>query len=503
MGPDYKDSNIFSVPKDPKRLSRHCSSNASGKSSLPAASTLSVSTSRPPTGASLSHAPTRSTVNAVSHAAVYASSSGSIEEEVERKTIASSDGQSAQARKEGGSSVNTDSDNPSSTGSTESHVDGTGGNIGGGEGAKTNDDQGDTDLAFGSIDAVAGESESTEEGRGFCARWFCSLMTAGDMSSSSAQAQQLGHVRIIPYTLQFEKAMHEHTYMQFIRKSHGSLSRWAMLFGISFGALEPFFAYDSLEHKNATNVLVLLTMRYAFVLLCLLLLPVTFTQHFARHAAKYNAGIYGFAFISTALVPVLLSDPGLHYDSHITALTYVVYMTILCNSGTVRFGACSIMVVLAVVLYAVCALMSVMETGDVLYFSFLIICVAIINLTSSYGRELSARQEFVLTFRVRREKDKAERLLYAMLPKPVANALRSQDHIGGGEELKMNLHSRLSLQYNQVTILYSDIRGFTQYSAQNTPEDVVNLLSKLFSSFDRLTVVHQVYKVRVYVCVCE
>ncbi len=51
-------------------------------------------------------------------------------------------------------------------------------------------------------------------------------------------------------------------------------------------------------------------------------------------------------------------------------------------------------------------------------------------------------------------------------------------------------------EYKQVSILYSDIKGFTKYSAGSTPENVVTLLSKLFSVFDKLTDEHKVFKVQ-------
>lgn len=47
-----------------------------------------------------------------------------------------------------------------------------------------------------------------------------------------------------------------------------------------------------------------------------------------------------------------------------------------------------------------------------------------------------------------------------------------------------------------MSILYSDIKGFTTYAARSTPSDVVMLLSELFTAFDRLTDKHKVYKVQ-------
>lgn len=39
--------------------------------------------------------------------------------------------------------------------------------------------------------------------------------------------------------------------------------------------------------------------------------------------------------------------------------------------------------------------------------------------------------------------------------------------------------------YDDVSILFADIVGFTEYSADKEPRQVVEMLSKLFSEFDR------------------
>uniref|UniRef100_A0A8D1UWP3 guanylate cyclase n=1 Tax=Sus scrofa TaxID=9823 RepID=A0A8D1UWP3_PIG len=80
------------------------------------------------------------------------------------------------------------------------------------------------------------------------------------------------------------------------------------------------------------------------------------------------------------------------------------------------------------------------------------------------------------------EKKKTEALLYAMLPKHVANQLKEGRKVAAGE-------------FKTCTILFSDVVTFTTICAACEPIQIVNMLNSMYSKFDRLTSVHDVYKV--------
>lgn len=81
------------------------------------------------------------------------------------------------------------------------------------------------------------------------------------------------------------------------------------------------------------------------------------------------------------------------------------------------------------------------------------------------------------------EKQTSERLLLNVLPGPIAERLKQGDGV-------------IVDKFDDVSVLFADIVGFSEMASRTTPEAVVTMLDELFSVFDRLAEEHALEKIK-------
>lgn len=81
------------------------------------------------------------------------------------------------------------------------------------------------------------------------------------------------------------------------------------------------------------------------------------------------------------------------------------------------------------------------------------------------------------------EKDKSENLLANVLPKDTADELKSTGKV-------------TKKKYNMVTVLFSDIQGFTKIAEQMNPETLIDELDRFFYHFDTVAEKYNIEKIK-------
>jgi len=94
---------------------------------------------------------------------------------------------------------------------------------------------------------------------------------------------------------------------------------------------------------------------------------------------------------------------------------------------------------------------------------------------------------------IQEEREKSDLLLLNILPETIAQRLKS------GEEM-------IAERFDNVTVFFSDIVGFTNISKRISPEHLVGQLNAIFTEFDKLAMEFGLEKIKTigdaYMCVC-
>lgn len=86
-------------------------------------------------------------------------------------------------------------------------------------------------------------------------------------------------------------------------------------------------------------------------------------------------------------------------------------------------------------------------------------------------------------FALRKEQEETERLLLNILPREIADRLKEP-------------HQTIADHFDDVTVLFADLVGFTEWSSRLSPIDVVEQLNVIFSRFDKIISDYKLEKIK-------
>lgn len=89
-----------------------------------------------------------------------------------------------------------------------------------------------------------------------------------------------------------------------------------------------------------------------------------------------------------------------------------------------------------------------------------------------------------------KQKELSEQLLHCMLPKSISNTLKSENILNADNR------PLVAECYEETTITFIDIAGFTAFSSKIKPDELIVFLNTIFSVWDKLCAKHRVEKIK-------
>lgn len=180
------------------------------------------------------------------------------------------------------------------------------------------------------------------------------------------------------------------------------------------------------------------------------------------------------------IVAVLLDLNYTDKENDLIALEVMYIVLLLHHTGEIPLSKLIPAFLLIFVPWGILGGFTSDPTGHAANCAFVIV-FSIINSSAIYTFENHLRTYFNLRGFVEHEISKTDKLLTQMMPLHVLENMR-QDRTATDS-------------FKDVTLLYADIVGFTAWSSDKSPKEVVGMLSELFTRFDKKCLDHNVYKV--------
>lgn len=220
----------------------------------------------------------------------------------------------------------------------------------------------------------------------------------------------------------------------------------------------------------------------AVVLYCL-----SHLQLFKRFMQEITSFVLLIGGLGIALMTAIAPEPAnyLYYGGLMLIIMFIHTFSRL------RFVYATITSLTIVIAYEVVAIWNNTPLSIFVSNNFFFLSANLIGMFSSYMIEYYNRKEFVQRKLLETEQAKTEELLLNILPKGIVERLKQP--LG---DIKIEFSQVIVDKFEDVSILFADIVGFTNLSSRISPEALVVFLSELFSVFDNLAEKHHLEKIK-------
>ena len=202
------------------------------------------------------------------------------------------------------------------------------------------------------------------------------------------------------------------------------------------------------------------------------------------HSSIYKSIVYHFLILGCLgamhTIPMLNigENNNLPADTICIEVIYIILLLCHCSQSSIL-----VIFLLNTVIFTPWIALAVQSNNTVVYLTDALLAAAFlfINLKTLYSHEENDRTNHNLSLLAGKEIKENETLLVQLMPPHVL------EHLEREQKFTDKLHKE--------TLLFADIVGFTHWSSGKLPNEIVEMLSNLFTRFDKLCGEFDVYKV--------
>jgi class 3 adenylate cyclase len=245
------------------------------------------------------------------------------------------------------------------------------------------------------------------------------------------------------------------------------------------------FARFDFEYGGSRWHITFLVRMFGPVAVLLTWLAVTFSPSYRRNTRLYD---FLFGTASMSLTIFLSFAIGHFFDVPFADWSFpflancmmiVFYTGLLLVVSSAHFALCSVVLFAG---FELCLVWLTSSQSAIAEINQNFIACLIITFTANRGLERLRRTVFTRNLALTTERERSDKLLYDLVPEPVAHRLKSGEQVAD--------------EHRDLAVVFIDIAGFTEFSATHPIEVMLRMLKAVFAVIDDCAAAHRIEKVK-------